>query len=316
MKQLTRTPFLLLSFLLFPYSLWAQNAIVKARIDASKITVGDQVHLWIEATHAANENTLQWANIPDTFNSLEVVQRSKIDTVSSTNQTIYKQQLLITGFDSGSFKIPAFQFSIIPKNGAPYLLTTDSFQLWVQTIPVDTTQPFKGIKDIMVVKHTWQDYIWWIVGGVLLLGLITVVVYYFLRHKKVDIPKPVNLPVETVQEKALRLFSELEQRKLWQSGKEKEYYVELSDILRSYLEERFKIPALEFTTDEILAKARLHPEMRTYYDALTSVLFTSDLAKFAKAQPTPQEHLNAMEQSKAFVKNTPFIVLSNPDAKP
>ncbi|MBS1774853.1 MAG: hypothetical protein JSS64_01055 [Bacteroidetes bacterium] len=316
MKQLTRNPFLLLSLLLLPFSLWAQNATVKARIDASQITVGDQVRLWIEATHAANENTLQWATIPDTFNSLEIVQRSKIDTVSNGNQTTYKQQLLVTGFDSGSFKIPAFQFSILPKNGTPYLLATDSFQLLVQTIPVDTTQPFKGIKDIMVVKRTWQDYIGWIVGGALLLGLIAGVVYYFLRHKKVEIPKPINLPTETVQEKALRLFSELEQRKLWQSGKEKEYYVELSDILRSYLEERFKIPALEFTTDEILSKARFHPEIRNYYDALTSVLYTSDLAKFAKAQPTPQEHLNAMEQSKAFVKNTPIIVSPNPDAKP
>ncbi|MBS1588978.1 MAG: hypothetical protein JST52_05125 [Bacteroidetes bacterium] len=316
MKQLTRNPFLLLSLLLLPFSLWAQNATVKARIDASQITVGDQARLWIEATHAANENTLQWATIPDTFNSLEIVHRSKIDTVSNGNQTTYKQQLLVTGFDSGSFKIPAFQFSILPKNGTPYLLATDSFQLLVQTIPVDTTQPFKGIKDIMVVKRTWQDYIGWIVGGALLLGLIAVVVYYFLKHKKADIPKPINLPTETVQEKALRLFSELEQRKLWQSGKEKEYYVELSDILRSYLEERFKIPALEFTTDEILSKARFHPEMRNYYDALTSVLYISDLAKFAKAQPTPQEHLNAMEQSKAFVKNTPIIVSPNPDAKP
>jgi len=284
---------------------FAQEASVKARIDANQITVGDQVRLFIEATHQPKLNRLQWAVIPDTFNSLEIVERGKIDTSRQGDVFVYKQRLLVTGFDSGSFTIPAFQFPIIPAGDTAYTLQTDSFQLLVQTLPVDTTKPFKGIKEIIEVKSTWRDYIWWIVGGLVLLILAIVVFVYFRKHKKTALPEPVvKTPSETNYDKALRLLAALEQQQLWQAGRIKEYYVQLTDILRDYIEDRFHTPAMELTTDELLQKAKMHPEMGLQYDRLATILFTADLAKFAKAEPLPHEHTNAMHLSKEFILQT------------
>jgi hypothetical protein len=283
----------------------AQTATVKARVDATKITVGDQVKLFIEASNNAKQGRLQWAVIPDTFNSLEVVEKGKIDTVQHGDIVTYKQRLLVTGFDSGSFRIPAFTFPVIPTSGTPYTLATDSFQLLVQTVPVDTSKGYKGIKEIMTVKSTWRDYIWLIAGGALLILLLTIVVIYFLKHKKTQIPTPVpKKPVERPQERAMRLLNELEQQQLWQTNRIKEYYVQLTDILRSYIEERFHTPAMELTTDELLQKAKMHPELRAYYDQLANILYTSDLAKFAKAQPLPHEHTSTMELTKQLIIQT------------
>jgi hypothetical protein len=283
----------------------AQNASVKARVDAAKITVGDQVKLFIEATHNAKQSRLEWAVIPDTFNSLEVVEKGKIDTTQQGDIITYKQRLLITGFDSGSFKIPAFTFPVIPGSGTPYTLATDSFQLLVQTVPVDTTKGYKGIKEIITVKSTWRDYIWLIAAGALLVLLVAIVVIYFLKNKKTAIPTPLpKKPVETPQERAMRLLNELEQQQLWQGGRIKEYYVQLTDILRSYIEERFHTPALELTTDELLQKAKMHPELRIYYDQLANILYTGDLAKFAKAQPLPHEHTSTMDLTRQLIIQT------------
>lgn len=283
----------------------AQTAIVNARVDATKITVGDQVKLFIEATNNAKQSRLQWAVIPDTFNSLEIVEKGKIDTVQHGDIVTYKQRLLVTGFDSGSFRIPAFTFPVIPTSGTPYTLATDSFQLLVQTVPVDTTKGYKGIKEIITVKSTWRDYIWLIAGGALLILLLTIVIIYFLKHKRTQIPTPVpKKPVETPQERAMRLLNELEQQQLWQANRIKEYYVQLTDILRSYIEERFRTPAMELTTDELLQKAKMHPELRAYYDQLANILYTADLAKFAKAQPLPHEHTSTMELTKQLIIQT------------
>jgi len=288
------------------------DARVGARIDARQIAVGDQARLFIEAQNNPSSGRLQWTEIPDTFNNLEVVEKGKIDTVKQGNIVTYRQRLLITGFDSGVFKIPAFVFSVIPNSGAAYTIQTDSFPLLVQTVPVDTTKGFKGIKGIIYVKSSWRDYIWLIIGGIVFIVLIIFVVLYFVRNRKTK-PLPQG-PVETLQDYTLRLLTALEARQLWQKKQVKEYYVELTDIVRNYIEARFQTAAMELTTDEMLAKTLEIKEMQPYHDLLAQILSTADLAKFAKFQPLPQEHTDAMEKAKIFVTTSRPVIIVVPVA--
>ncbi len=278
------------------------TAIASAKMDAKQIAVGDQARIFIEVQSDPAAGKLQWAGIPDTFNNLEITERGKIDTAHQGSRVIYKQRLTITGFDSGMFKIPAFVFSVIPNSGAAYTVQTDSFSLLVQTLAVDTSKAFKGIKNIIYVKSTWMDYIGYIIGGIVFLVLIIVVVIYFLKNRK---EKPVaKKAVVSLQDKTLQLLNQLEARQLWQKRQVKEYYIELTDIVRNYIEARFNTPALELTTDEILYKAQFHREMQPYHALLSEVLNTADLAKFAKFQPLPQEHTDAMDKARKFVDTT------------
>lgn len=308
----------LLLLLLAGNNAFAQGeAKVTARIDATKITVGDQVRLFIEASHDPAKSRLQWAYLPDTFNNLEIVEKGRIDTVKQGNTVTYKQRLLITGFDSGQYVIPAFAFPVIPNSGTTYTVQTDSFPILVQTVAVDTTKGFRGIKGIMQVKSTWRDYIWLIIAGLLFIALAVFVIWYFKKNRKAPAPVVVPAgPVETLQEKAIRLLRELDQQELWQKGQVKDYYTQLTDLLRSYIEQRFRTPAMELTTDELLYTARKHKEMHAQLDLLANILQTADLAKFAKAQPLPHEHTTAMEQAIQFVNSTkPVITITTQQQK-
>ncbi len=283
-----------------------QDAKVSARADAGRITIGDRAKFFIELQHNSQQSRVEWNAVPDTFNSLEVVTRSPIDTVRQGDLVTYKQQLQITGFDSGSFIIPAFSFTIIPAGkDTPYIIRTEPYELLVETVPVDTTKGYKGIKEIIYVNSSWTDYIGWIAGGGVLLALIALVIYLVMRRKKTPEPIPApTLPPETLYQKYLRLLQELEQQQLWQRNQVKAYYVTLTDILRDYIEERFRTPAMELTTDEILDKARSHKDMRTHLYLLEQILRTADLAKFAKAQPLPHEHAAAMDATRKFITTT------------
>lgn len=315
MKALFRYISLLLPVVLCLMSVrsLAQNdASVHAKIDATQITVGDQARLFIEATHNAKQSQFIWAILPDSFNKLEIVEKGKIDTTRQGDLVTYKQRLLITGFDSGTFTIPSFVFTTVPNGGSPATLHTDSFTLTVQTVAVDTTKPFKGIKGIVLVKSTWLDYLLYIIGAIIFIVLLVVVISYFMKNKKVPAPIVDPTPKETLQEKTLRLLNELEQQQLWQRGQVKEYYIQLSDIVRNYIELRFRTPALELTTDEILETVRKHKEMLKHSELLGNILYTADLAKFAKAQPLPQEHVDTMEQAKQFVAATRPVITETP----
>ena len=292
------------SFFLLANKFAQCDASVKVSLIQSKILVGDQLSYTIEAKHDAGKSRLQWASIPDTFNNLEVIERGKIDTGTQGDVTIYRQTLLITGFDSGVYVIPSFVFPVVPNSGTAYSLQTDALPVLVQTVAVDTTKPFRDIKDIIPIETTWRDYLWLIIAAIALLVLVIVLIIYLKNRKTKPKPPPPSPPVEPLHMQALRMLSILEQKQLWQSGKVKQYYIGLTDILRSYIEARFNTPTMELTTDELLDSIKDHPELRPYTNALAALLRKADLVKFAKAQPAEEEHMLAMEQSVQFVNDT------------
>ncbi len=293
------------------YAVAQGDATATARLDVRQILVGDQAKLFLEVRHNPSSVKIQWPTILDSFNKLEVVEKGKIDTIKQGGFITYKQKLLVTGFDSGLFNIPPFQFAVIPNNGAATVLTTDSFQLLVQTVAVDTTKAFKPIKSIIFVKFNWLDYLWYIIAAIVLVVLTAIGVVYYMKHKKPVVKEPKQ-PKIPLQDQVLAKLTELEAKELWQKNQVKEYYSELTDIVRGYIEERFKTPALELTTDDLLYKAKLHRELQQYVNVLTVILQTADLAKFAKWQPLPQEHFDAMENAKKFVDSSRPVTNQTP----
>ena len=178
----------------------------------------------------------------------------------------------------------------------------------MQTLAVDTTKAFKPIKGIIFVKTTWMDYLVYIIIGGLIVLVLAVIGVYLWKNKKPEPPKPPK-PAEPLYDRTMRLLDELDAKQLWQKNKVKDYYVELTDIVRGYIEERFGTKAMELTTDELLTKVRHTKDLMAYYERLSMILTTADLAKFAKAQPLPQEHVDAMEHAKTFVNQTKPIII-------
>ncbi len=284
---------------------------VKALPDTRKITIGDPVSLWLEANPGspAGQVAVAWPSVPDTVNGLEITEKGPIDTLRGQDTFLLRQRLLITAFDSGNYYIPAFAFRFTDPQGNVQQLFTDSILIAVQTIPVDTTQPFKPIKDIIAVNASWLDYWKELLAALLLIGLGAFVGYYFYKNKKNKVPEaPKRVPPEKAHEKALRLLEDLKQKQLWQQGLVKSYYSGLSDIVRNYLDERYGISCMEQTTDELLALLKKQDEgrseLRKARPDLKLILRTADLAKFAKANPKPEEHDACMQAAFNLVQRT------------
>jgi hypothetical protein len=140
----------------------------------------------------------------------------------------------------------------------------------------------------------------------LLVVLVILAIYFFLikKKKKEPVIKMRLKPTIPADEAALEALETLRLKKLWQSGRVKEYYSEMTDIVREYIELRFSIRALEMTTDEISSSIRQVAVNGQAREKLVSTLTLADLVKFAKEQPMPMENDLCLNQCIDFVRET------------
>lgn len=308
----------LLGYVLCPFRSFAQSYIdVRAQADTDKIRIGEQLKLELSATVDMNklkEAGLQLAfpSLPDSFAHWEVVDRSKVDTSGSAREQLFRQVLTITSFDSGHWEIPSLKFELQAVAGAAVDSAFSApIGIDVDNVPVDTTKAFKPIKGLRTVpSNLWEsilDFIkeYWpfIVSGLVLLGLIIGWIIY-MRKRPAKAPAPPPVPLEPSYDRTIRLLKELAAEKLWQQGQVKEYYTRLTDILRTYFEEQFGIAALEQTTAELLQNIKPVTILNQQRDKLRTLLSLADLAKFAKLQPTPEEHEESLQKALEIVEWT------------
>lgn len=272
----------------------ARAQTATATLDSTRIAVGSATTLTLEV-HAPQGTAVQWPTLPDSLGGgLEILSRGKVDTARGAGEVVYRQQAQLTGFDSGVFEVPVFAF---PTDGG--VLETAPVPLLVQTLQVDTAQPFRPIKDILEVPGSWLDAWPYLLAGLVLIG---VVLFILLRKKS---PRPAKpRAAEGAGAAALRAFAELEKSGLLERGAMGESFTRASDILRRYLEARFSIAALEEPTDAMLRSIQQHKTLQVHGGVLREFFITADLAKFAKATPTLSEAKGALDSARAFIQQT------------
>ncbi len=286
-----------------------------AKIDTNDVLIGDQIKLSLEVIFPKNLR-LNFPTIPDTIGKIEILARTPIDTIDSNAQRIMRQNLIITSFDSGYFEIPPFYF-IYEKEDTKelYPIATSPLMVKFSTIPIDTADTIRDIKPPLDVPYTFEEFLPYIIG-LLLLALTIYLVIQFLKRRK---PKhkllqdyDPKIPPHII---ALDELRKLNDEKLWQKGEIKLYYTKLTDIIRTYIERRFNIMALEMTSDEILYELEKLNLDNGLIETSRKMYQIADLVKFAKFLPLPDEHSFCFNSAVEFVKSTIPVEISNGNKK-
>ena len=267
--------------LFFTFSI---NAQVSVQTDTTRIRIGEQIQLKYIVDKQAGvkfPNKLQL----DSLKKMEVIKSFNVDTIK--NQLVKKY--VLTSFDSGQYELPAQLINIQGKKYQTKPITFD-----VSTVAVDTTkQKLFPIKAIQHQKLNIKDYAknyWWLL--LLLPVLVFAIWWFFIRKKPTEEERIAKIPPF---EMAVQQLNNLDKKLLWQNNKTKQYYSELTDILRVYIEKEFKVPALESTTGElILALKKFKNESgidisKKTIIKLKDLLKEADLVKFAKSKPYAEE---------------------------
>ncbi len=257
---------------------------VSSKVDTTSIKIGEQIHFEVSVDVDSTAHVI----FPEgqTFAPLEMVETLKTDTLKKLDKVTLQKIYTLTQFDSGAYTLPRQSILI---NDKPYF--TDSVQIAVASVPVDTlAQKMYDIKGLMEVQKShsdlWRTLLWVLLGLLVVGGLL----YWFVFRKKplTEEEKEALLPP---YDRAMLELKRLESSKYLIQAEYKEYYSELTDIVRSYLEEDVRISAMESTTDQLIDKIQMLTDAgelkldNATINQFKRILETADLVKFAKSRP-------------------------------
>ncbi len=272
-----------------------------AAIDKTSIQIGDKFTYTI-TVKAQNNIEVEFPDIlPENLAGFAVK-----DFGSSRKglfgKSVFKQWYLLDTYVSGEHTIPAAAIKYRAKGSADWReLSVNEVKTEVKSV-LDASSTRTEIRDIRGPK-SFAEKIW--LYALIALAVLTIIGAAFiliLLKKKKDESKPPPFPAHIIAYKAL---AALEKKDYISKGQIKAYYIELSDIARFYLENRFNIRAPEMTTEEFLVKVKEDGALSLEHKGLLrDFLLNCDLVKFAKYQPAEQEAALSFASAKRLIDQT------------
>lgn len=272
-----------LSFVLVLTS-WFLNAQVTSAVDSTSIKIGEQITYRIQV----ETDTTSLVVFPEgqTFSPLEMIESYKVDTLKNNDKYNLIKKYGLTQFDSGAYTIPRQKVIIGSKT-----FFTDSLKVEVNNIAVDTTkQGLYDIKPIIKVDKTGSNWWKYVLLTLLIISIIGFLIYWFIWRKK-PLSEEEQMALLPPYDRAKLALKKLDESHYLEHENLKDYYSDLTFIIRKYLDEKVYDRALESTTDELISRLTLLKEGNQVdistedIKNLESILKRADLVKFAKGTP-------------------------------
>lgn len=281
----------------------AQYPIATASVDTTDYLIGDYIKYQIEIIDT-KEISIDYPSGLDSLKTLELISKSKPVTLQEDGKFRSMIEYTFAGYDSGDVSIP--QVTV------PYLSVIDSTKLTVDVdsvyFTIHTVEVNMAVEPMDIKRTRWLPMdltsILLYLVGVLVLVVVGYIIWKKLIKKEKDIIRVPKKPARPPHEIALEKLQQLEEKKLWQKGDVKAYHSEITEIVRRYFEERFRIPAMESTTDELLDTLRNIPDGHQITDITKDFLTNADMVKFAKFVPMASVNEEMMKQAYKMVHTT------------
>ena len=286
--------------------------VVKATLDSTTMVMGRMrvLQLMVEEPKNAKGHFPLFRQLQERGyatvcgDSVELRAPAKIDTVDLGSQRRILFAVPVQSFDSGAYELPAIEY-VVGKD------TARSNVVNLKVVPVavgaeDPIDDYAGASDPEDPSFwdwvpDWVLDFWWLL--ILVLLAVGLFIYGMRRYRKQGSLLPKK-PEPTPYEEAMRRLRDLKGQKLWEQNLEKEYYTELTDILRRYLYRRFGINAAEMTSRQILAALSKNSETKDKRPYFRKILDMADFVKFAKVRPLPDDNVASYDDAVRFVEET------------
>jgi hypothetical protein len=270
---------------------------VKASADPLTITIGDVVQFNLEVIHPKSVK-IALPVVSPTLNEWVVRNTTRLPAKETGPDRVSETlQLQLTIYKTGDLEIPSLNAEVVNAKGEREVRVSQPIKIKVQSV-LDGEQ-LKEIKAQVEIPPDYKPFLF-LLAALAALALIVYKVVRFLKQRKT---RDVVMPIETRSpaEIAREAIQNLLVKRLVETGYVKEFYLELSEILKRYLGSKLGIISLERTTEEFIGDLKNAAIPWEEYEHIKEFLMDCDLVKFAKYKPSSEEIRRIVERSSEII---------------
>jgi hypothetical protein len=281
---------------------------VKVRLSDERVTLSGLLTLELSA-EIKSDYQVQFPALAEVLTQFRIYdQDDRPETVSEDGMMIKSYQYRLEPLELGPSEIPALTFHFERKetpeenSAAAGTLTTEP--VWIEVITSLPADPNAfAIADIDEVVEMKANYFWlWTALGVAFLLGIGIWIGVLIRPPKTTEIRRVYKSAHAIAFERLKAIAA---ENLVEQGRIKEFYEKLSTCLRHYIENRFQLRAPAQTTEEFLEQLKTSDALRLEHkQQLQKFLEHSDLVKFARYEPNPEQINESLTMAEEFVEKT------------
>ncbi len=273
------------------------SATVETTLEPTSARIGDLFQLKV-AIHDGGDAKIEWPHFLSDSLAFQLI------SIDSSGMLPQERVFNLALYDTGKYLLPPLPVILHHADSRETLFTKHN-QVEIVSILPDTAsvpQPIKGARSLPWTFREMLAWAPWFLG----LLLVAAAIYFYRRYRKQQQPEKYRAPeiILPAHELALRELIALRDKKYPERGMLREFFTEISEILRRYMERRYEFPALEMTTWDLEQELN-----REYYPQILMfqglpVLRESDLVKFAKYLPEWQNCAEHLERAFEIIQAT------------
>jgi len=289
-------------FFLHPRPIHADQGVsLTASAEPKKATIGDRIHLDLRITHP-NSFELRLSTATSFGDFLIVA--ANVETKTKKKEAVQDRLALqLVTFSTGTLKIPSIPLFLVQPQAESIIVQTPEIPIEIKSV----LAKHKDRGDVQDIKGQigFFNIVPWLIG--LFIAAALGALFWWMWHKRkasmdrIHKPSVPALPPEIAARSAL---SALQSKKLIEQGRFKDFYIELSSILRQYAEGRFGLPCLDRTTSEIMTELKSGWLSSADFQLIRELFEQCDLVKFARFRPLPEEPPQHLKQALTFIDHT------------
>mgnify|MGYP006992983908 FL=1 len=240
MKRAVILSCLLLAFAAGIPGVRAAAPVVRATLKPDTVLIGDRFSIEV----LIDKDMMQVVELP-TFGtdmtgggSIEILSESPLDTLRQEGRRqVLRKRYELTSFDAGIYELGRYPVLYGDKNITDTLYSQAPLRIVVDTFPVDTQKStvydIKGPEQAPLMVGEFAGYAAAILVFAAVLAAVVIQVCRYRARRRGTVPEGRSVPVVPPHVQAIQDLETLHNRKLWQSGRVKSYYTQLTDIVRA-----------------------------------------------------------------------------------
>ena len=280
----------------------AAQARIRTDVDTTRVTVGDRITLTV-VVEAAPTARVEWPDSLD-FTPFEILEAHILPTEVIGEGGSSTAVFTLAVFELGELEVPPLVVDVVGGDGVVESLTTDPFGVEGVSVGADETGDLRDIHGPLGIPLGAMR----LALGVLILLVVATLLYVaasWLWSRGDEVVRPaLGPPLRPAHEIALEALEALERSPLLERGQVKDYHIEASDILRTYVERSFLVAALEMTTHEVLAALEQAGVDKCFRSGLREFLEQCDIVKFADVRPDTDACRRLLEAGRGLVRDS------------